>query len=618
MKKSILFLLVLSTHAHSKSLLDYILNPNRLAPDAQVCAVEDDDLKTQCVQELCKGLSPDLYPMILKDDKFEAFMAGHAQRPKEETLKKAEVKIDKELKGILKGLDKIIAEGNEGIIKTVPKADKADFVAMHFMTECMMDLNPARPDGQKIKVSCKDAKLQNSPIRASVESSYEKMISSDWTAAMATGYYTDAEITQKVPAREEELKKSLEALKATNPTDENLKKLIAFMDKNWGKYSTLGYTERMKFVKGLDKIDGVGLETTTVYDPQAPLPPIPERESTDCTIPECATFFDELVKTKDLGKKLAESRTRIASPEFKKLAQASIKVHETIISNAPTEEEIEAFDETKEKIIEKILEVQKTHMSEHSYAVYEELIKKVSIDLDKDILESSVSEANANTSGTPNQPDTSETHYDTSTLITAALAGDGQVLSMIGAELSSPIALISDHYIDAKYKDFDDEDFDTPNIGYSIFSLKEKAYGEQILAHELGHHFSHMHMGGEFSKLTTDYVDKAKSCVKSRYEKFNTRTGMSAGDHYLEEEFADEFGFTILDENSKTLFCPLLVSPYDPTTHLSLEIMSTMDTHPQDLWRSLNQLKYSGREIPLPCKELMLKNNESYEYKKCL
>lgn len=616
MKKSILLLLVLSTHAHSKSLLDYILNPNRLAPDAFACAVdENDELKTQCVQELCKGISPDLYPMILKEDKFEEFMARQPQKPKEEILKKAEAKVDAEIRSILKGMDELIAGGNDGIIKKIPKAGKADLVTMYFMNECVMDLNPSRPEGKKIKIICKDEALQKHPARASIETNYETMIKSDWTSAMATGYFSDAEITQKVPARESELKKSYDNFKALNPSDDESKKLIDFLDKNWGKYATLPYAERMKYVKALDRISGVGSVTEVQTDPNTPTP---ERESTDCTVPECTTLFDEMVKSKDFIKKVVTARERIAKPEFKKLAMASIKVQETLVANAPTEKEIESFDESKEKVIKKILEVQKKHMSEHSYGVYEDMLEKLSIGFDESLVEST---------RTPNAPEGNSSNssnseynveYDANTLLTAAIAGDSEVLSMIGADMGSPIALISDHYIDPKYKDFSDEDFEIPEINYSLFSLKEKAYGEQILAHEIGHHFSHMHIGGEFSKTTTDYIDRAKSCVKTRYEKFSTRTGMSAGDHYLEEEFADEFGFTTVDENSMMLFCPILVTPYDPDNHLSLEIMSTSDTHPQDLWRSLNQMKFSGRDVPLPCKELMLKNSESYEYKKCL
>lgn len=591
-----LTLLLLTTQAHSKSLLDYILNPKRLIPDAQSCSLESDELTTQCVESLCKGLSPDMYPMILMEDKFESFIISHPNKASEEELKRAEAYVDWQIKSINNGLDKIIAKTNDEIIKETTLEDKENFVAEYLMNECIVTFNLEKPVAQRVEMDCKEPQLQSHPVKKSVQQSYAAKLKDDLENSFYMGFYSEKEVAQLIPARESALKEFYNQFKATaQAADQQAQQLIAFMDKNWGQYSSLSYADRMRYLKGIGELSerqNPSFENS-IY-------------SGMCRTSECEDFFAELVKTRELRKKLSGVKEKINKPEFKKVAMASINVNETLKANAPSEKDIEAFDQQKEKVIEKILAYQKKLMSEHSFGVYKEKLKEATISLDKKFFENNSPEVTAD-----------EVVWENGTLLGMILRDDSSLYSQVGANLGSPIALTSDHYIDPKYKDFYDQDFNKVNVNYSLFSIKEKEHGTQILAHELGHHFSHLHDAGEFSPHTAEYVGKVKSCIKSRYDKFKSKTGKDGGSHYLEEEFADEFGFTTIDENTKMLFCPVLITPYQPN-HLSLELMETGDPHPRDLWRSLNQLKASGKEIPLSCKELMLKNSESYEYKRCL
>jgi hypothetical protein len=596
MKKSFIFsFLLLSSNAYSKSLLDYVLHPNRLAPDAQSCALEDDDdLKTQCVEALCKGLNPDLYPMILEDDKFESFINSHPNKVTEETLKKNESYFDYQVRSISKAIDAMAAKPVEDLIKEFSKTDKQTMVTSYFTSKCSQTISPEKPLAERLSVTCDDPDLDKNPLKTKIGLAQAVGYQQNISDALIMGYYSEKEVAALVPGQEQLLKTEYEAFKATNPEGDQSKKLIEFMDKSWGKYATLDYAGRMRFLKGLNEIR-LKKDVESSY------------QTNLCFAPECETMFDEMVRKDDVQKKLMKIKTALTSAEFRKTALASMKVQSALKANAPTEEDISAFNGHKEKVIDALLEYQEKTMSEHSFSVYKEKLASAVVSLDDSIMESSVYETGE-----------TEASWSNDSILQLAYQGPEYLYSYVGASQGAPMALISDYYNDPKYKDFYEDGFDEVEVKYSLFSLKEKEYGAMIFAHELGHHFSHLHTAGEFSPKTAAYVDQAKSCIKNRYEKFQAATGKDAGNHYLEEEFADEFGFTVNDENSKMLFCPLLVTPYSTEGHLSLDIMGSADNHPQDLWRSLNQLKASGREIPLSCKELMLKNAESYEYKRCL
>jgi hypothetical protein len=595
MRKSILFSFLLVTNTvYSKSLLDYVLNPNRLAPDAQVCALEDDDLKTQCVEGLCKGLSPDLYPMILVGDRFESFINSHPNKVTEETLKKNESYFDYQVRSVAKAIDAMANKPVEDLIKEFSKSTKQSMVTSYFINKCSQLISHDKPLAERISIACDDEALDKNPLKTKIALAQAVSFQQNISDALIMGYYDEKEVAALVPEHEQLLKADYDSFKGTKPEGEQSQKLIEFMDKSWGKYGSLDYAGRMRYLKGLTEIRNKKNEESGYG-------------SNLCFAPECETMFDEMVRHDGISKKLLDVKAKLLSPEFKKGALASLKVQSALKANAPSEEDIAAFNGHKEKVIESLLEYQKQSMSEHSFSIYKEKLASAVVSLDESIMETSVYDVGE-----------TEASWDSESILQLAYEGEENLYSYVGASQGAPIALISDYYNDPKYKEFYEDGFDEVEVKYSLFSLKEKEYGAQIFAHELGHHFSHLHIAGEFSPKTAEYVDQAKACIKSRYEKFQAATGKDAGNHYLEEEFADEFGFTVNDENSKMLFCPLLVTPFFPDGHLSLEIMGSLDNHPQDLWRSLNQLKASGREIPTACKELMLKNAESYEYKRCL
>jgi hypothetical protein len=583
---TMLLLVLFTSRAFGGDVLNYLIDPNRLSPDAHVCSEENSGLMSKCVEEICGPRDHSLFPMLIKADEFESFMDNLPEKVDPELAKKFEKKMDANVESLLRQLEKLEQMGPEQLKQEVSSNEKKNVTRDYIYSQCIPTIDGSLPVEKRIQVKCKDPQLDVHPVKQDFIAGMRTSMERDLENALLENFYSMQEISVILSKQEKSVRGFLDKL---DSEDEEHKKLSVFLNKHWGKFDQLDHINKLLYLKAFTELKRQD----------------PDFYTSDCSTANCETFFDELVKRPSFAANVKKTKDYLNNPEMRKVAVASMMVDASIKANLPSEREIKQFEKSSKKTIDAIKGHFKTIMSPDSFKQYEGSLKKLIIKLDDEFTQDH------------HHGDEEMAPYEQpiSQIISMTMQPTDYLYMYAGASLGSPVALISDHYIDPAFKNFGAEDFERPVIGFSLFSLKEPHYGEQIFAHELGHHFSYLHQHGSFSKKTTVYVDQAKACIVSRYDGFKKSNGIDAGKIHLEEEFADEFGFTFRPKGQKLLFCPLLVSEAEP---LKLNILESFKSHPEELWRALNQVRFNGDKVPLSCQQLIQKYSDQYQHKKCL
>ena len=564
---SLTFLALTATSGHASSVIDLL--ENQVGPSVACYEEPKSELAEVCIQDLCKDTKTAL-PMVVTDPREFFDKSQHVVPPSiKEGFKTVIKERIKELNLVLDEIEKA------DLSATLSDEEKFDLVYGLYQSSCVQQIS-----AKAVKVTCKNPALENSPAKSVFTAYVKELFRNNWNDSLLMKFYTYAELPKLMtPAWKAKI-----ATRFNDLTQDQYE----FITENLNRFETLSPLDKIRFVKIVSFLQ-----------------PVPEPSSA-AEKAAINKHFGSLVKIDGFKKDLKSIREKVNAPAFYNTALASLETQHLLGQMAPTADELEQLNKTEAQIKDKVLTFQKEQgkpgkMSEGSFAHYSEELDKVRF----------------NYKAGP---------FDTSGIRPANLpffqAGKKEILRVIigkqtgglfefvGAGLGSRFPLVNDQYIDPMFRNINDPDFGTSEVKFSLFSLKNPDFGKQILTHELGHHFSYLHLQGRLSDLTAKEVSKSKACIVSRFE------DTKAGEQYLEEDFSDEWTYALHSDSDPLYFCPLLQEIKDPEFY-SLELGRSTDLHSPVLWRVLNQFKsLSKRPLPDACTKLIEKS--PYQYKKCL
>ncbi|HXH29974.1 MAG TPA: hypothetical protein VNJ01_04110 [Bacteriovoracaceae bacterium] len=567
---SFLILIMACSPTFAKSVLDVL--QSRVEPEVSCASEAKDELAMKCIASLCKDTKVTV-PMFITDPQEYIEKTGYkvSQAKTDDFTEVLKTRIQ-ELDGFLRELEK------SDLAKSFDDDQKFEILKKIYDAKCTQVISP----NKLISVKCSDPLLEKSPVKVIIQRSVTEQLKNNWDVGLAFKYYTHTEIPKLLtPKWKKKIKRKFNKLVEDD---------YVFMNENLNGFVGLNVNDRIRFIKIVSFLQGDD-HVRTVLETKA-----------------IGRYFNSVTKTPDFKNEIIKLRKKINAPDFFTSALASLETQAQLESLAPTAEELFTFEHTTDQVKEKIRAFQKAQvkdgkMSQHSAEHY-------AAEMDK-LLFTYASEAFNTGKITPaslpfffaNQKDVMNV------LLSPHHAG---LYEFVGAGLGTTVALINDRYVDPLFRDLGDSNFGKAEIRFSLFSLKNPEFGKQILAHELGHHFSYLQQQGRLSEKTSQEVAKAKACISSRYQNRN------AGVHYIEEDFADEWSFALFGETDPVYLCPLLQKAQG-TELASLEILKNPDLHPPVFWRALNQFlsaKNAANTFPQVCSQLI--ENAPHKYKKCI
>lgn len=596
----LVFVIIPPAQANSflSSFLSYLSGNESLAPSAMSCnssgelinscihmnCNSSDELINSCIQEICGGQRRQTVPLLISGDEMESFISNQLIPVPSAKLVTNAAFVDAHIKSLASQFEELSKIPPEEIKNQLSETVKRNMITNHyFYNKCIKLISPKMPIDQRVELSCEDD-FADSPIKAEMTSAFVAHLRRDLGFGLNRGFYSFTEVETLVPQKLTEVAARFREIVEEKSMDGDF---ITFMQTNWNSFQSLNYGDKIRFIQGLDRI-GSGGEQPQYCHSQA-----------------CLQLFDHLIQPAQLREHIANSLALISSPEFRNTALASLEVQSALEINAPTAEEMTAFNSMKSQTIRDMISYQEKIMSPESLREYTAKINEVSINYDEDQFSTEVI----------NLADNPPEELSLDRILGLVDSPDYVFYWQVGAEEGPVVFLLTDMYQDQIQLSSGD-DFGRPVINISLHTVKNLDVGRFTLAHELGHHLSYLHNSGELSENTNNKISAAKACIASRYDDFNSRTGQDGGQFFLEEEFADEVQLTLSTASSPLTFCPALLNPVagmEPRLEIVLG-----DDHQNPLWRTLIQSIYLGRDLPDSCQQLIVKSENLYQYQKCL
>ncbi|HXH29971.1 MAG TPA: hypothetical protein VNJ01_04095 [Bacteriovoracaceae bacterium] len=598
MKSSILFLLCLTTAQLAQGeilVTDILENPSMIEPALECAPEEASDLKRTCVESLC-STNRNKFPAIISNSELDNFVSGDRQVTVEESqaiedyvkrnveLSLAMVNEFKEYTPALLNL-KLKTEASDSY--------KAMYVGSYIQSKCTQYYDLKNPTGVRVSLTCQPG--VSPAMRKIAEGLSLRRFKNSLDERLMSGVLTLNKVDKKlITEKLGKLAPEIAKLSDSKPIEKQMKLILS---QGSSSYDLLSENKKLQFIKVLSQMEYMSFK----FGPTEFKPYI--------------DFFDTFPASDEFQKTLTDIQKRLTDPVFVKTAIASLKVQLALAKGLPTEAEAAKVGAAKEEVITSILAYMKTKMSPHSHGIYStELNDNVAVTYDHAGF--NIDDLRASTPDKIINPQ--------SILELTANSNPELFYRLAGSTRGSQISVFSDAFMSPAMKAWHDPLFEKSEMKLSLFSVKDPDYGRQILAHELGHHLSSLYEGKKLSSSTNESLKISMACIKGRYKNFK-KDGKDAGEHYLAEEFADEFMAATGPTDGRLTSCPFLMESADFAQGTNLVILEASDSHQSDLWRVLNQasrkakLPITGKvKLPAACQTLVDSHKMNYEYKPCL